>query len=334
MPGWIPSPAGSRKEEIINGNGTKDLTPIKGVRYYYSPEDAVLVFKDEKARIPYGSLPVPLLEEDFAALEGEPSYDAVGRGIYHALRNNPDCNYAPRYAELLRDAFPHYIAELASHAIMLDSKDVEVPYLDRKINCLKILALLEPDNGGLAMEIGMTFLDKGLRLSALHLSTVSLYRAEHFLRRAATLLPDDVKALRYLGEACYLLGKYDEAERCWRDIATKPDVPDAAKLTERLERIRTGQLSRIPPVDYLETLGVAFNAYQAGDYEETLAIIQDVQMDRVFCDEFPIAEMHCVLGKAFVELNMPKYAEEALRAALLIDPDHEESRACLERLAG
>ncbi|BDV42831.1 hypothetical protein GURASL_17540 [Geotalea uraniireducens] len=334
MPGSILFPAGSRKEETINGNGTKDLTPIKGIRYYYPPEDAVLVFKDEKARIPYGSLPIPLLEEDFTAIEGEPSYDAVGRGIYHALRNNPDCNYASRYAELLRDAFPHYIAELASHAIMLDNKDVEVPYLDRKINCLKILALLEPDNGGLALEIGITFLDKGLRLSALHLSTVSLYRAEHFLRRALTLLPGDKKVLRYLGEVCYLLGKYDEAANCWQPIASEPELPDAAKLTERLERISSGTLPRIPPVDYLEALGVAFNAFHAGDYEEALAIIQDVMMDRTFCDEFPIAEMHCVLGKSFAELNMPKYAEEALRTALAIDPDHEESRNCLEQLAG
>ena len=41
-------------------------------------------------RIPLAGFPVPLLDDDFVAMEGQyPSYDAVGRGIYQALRANP-----------------------------------------------------------------------------------------------------------------------------------------------------------------------------------------------------------------------------------------------------
>ena len=311
----------------------KDLTSIKGIRYYDPPDDAVLVFKEEKERIPYDGLPIPLLEEDFAALDGEPSYDAVGRGVYQALRSNPDCIHCERYAALLRDAYPHYLAELASNAIMIDSKDVEVPYLDRKITCLKVLALLEPDNAGLPLEIGRTFLDRGMRLSALHLATVSIYRAQHFLNRANTLAPDDRNISRYLGEAYYLLGKYDEAVSSWRKAATGSDGAEVERLRDRIERVGAGTVPLIPPVDYLEAIGAAFSCYQTGEYEESIAILQDILMDPVFREEFPIPEIHCIIGKGFAALDMPKYAEEEFRQALAIDPSHQEARSLLAQVA-
>lgn len=312
----------------------QDLTPIKGVTYYYPPLDAVLVFKDGAAEIPYGGLPVPLLEEDYASLDGEPSYDAVGRGVYQALRTNPDCIHCAAYATLLRDAYPHYLAELASHAIMLDGKDVEVPYIDRKIASLKVLSLLEPGNGGLPLEIGRAYLDRGLRLSALHMSTVSIYRAEHFLRRALELKPGDGRALRLLGEVCYLLGKYEEAASCWRDTLDPADADEAERFRVRLARISEGRLPLIAPVDYLEAIGAAFACFHAGGYEEAVAILQDVLMDGIFCAEFPIADIHCVIGKSFMHLDMPRYAEESFRAALQLDPAHEESLACLRKATG
>lgn len=311
----------------------RELTPIKGIRYYYSPDDAVLVFKDGKEQIPYGGMPVPLLEEDFATLDGGPSYDAVGRGIYQALRSNPDCILCDQYAVLLRDAYPHYLAELASNAIMIDSKDVDVPYLDRKITCLKVLALLEPENPGLPLEIGTSFLDRGMRLSALHLATVSIYRAEHFLKRAYTLAPEDRNISRYLGEAYYLLGKYDEAVGFWRKAVDAADGPDAERLRERIDRIGAGKVPLIPPVDYLEAIGAAVGCHQTGNYEESIAIIQDILMDPVFSEEFPIPEIHCIMGKGFTALDMPKFAEEEFRQALAIDPSHEEARTLLAQVA-
>ena len=310
----------------------RDVTPIKGIRYYYPPDDAVLVFKDGTARIPYDGLPIPLLQEDCTGMEGAPSYDMVGRGIYHALRSNPDCTFCEYYAGLLRDAYPHFLAELGTHAIMLDSKDVEVPYLDRKITSLKILALLEPGNPGLPLEIGRAFLDKGLRMSALHLSTVSLYRAEHFLRRALLLAPDNLHALRYLGETCYLLGKYADAASLWSALVTATDVEQDQALRARLDQVIAGTLPLIPPVDYLEAIGVALAQFQSGEFDEAAAIIQDVMADQVFAADFIMPDIHVVLGRCYAEMNMPRYAEEEYLRALELDPANDEARAQLHRL--
>ena len=56
-------------------------------------------------------------------------------------------------------------------------------------------------------------------------------------------------------------------------------------------------------------------------------------MDPVFCEEFPIPEIHCVIGKGFTALHMPKYAEEEFRLALAMDPAHEEAKTLLAQCA-
>ena len=167
-----------------------ETTPITGIRYYAPLPGAVLEGRDGAVRIPLRELPLPLLEEDHAALCGAPpTYDVVGRGVYHALRANPECAYAADYARLLKEAYPHFMSELATHIVMLDRKEVDVAYLDRKINYLKIVALWEPDNGQIPYAIGETLVEKGMRLSALNQTTVSIYQAEKYFRRALDLNP-------------------------------------------------------------------------------------------------------------------------------------------------
>src|SRR5512140_1946714 len=117
-------------------------TPIVGISWYTPTQSAVLDGRDGRASISFDGVPIPLLDADFKALGSgaEPDYDMVGRGIYAALRANPDCRWNSVYAGWLRDAYPHLLAELASHIIMLDHKDVDVTYLDRKINYMKVMA--------------------------------------------------------------------------------------------------------------------------------------------------------------------------------------------------
>ena len=311
----------------------KDLTPIPGIRYYEPPVDAILAGRDGRISIPYGGIPVPLLEDDFTALDGPyPSYDAVGRGIYQLLRANPDAVLSDRYAMLLKEAYPHYLSELASHIIMLDHKDVEITYLDRRVNYLRIFALIEPENHKFPFEIGVTLLDKGLRLSALHLSTVTLYRAEDYLRKALQLSPEDVVVRSKLGEVCYLLGKYQQASDHWRGIlcAVKPE--EAERLETRLQQIIDGKLPRIPVVDYLEAVAAAFYAYEQGEYEESAAILQDVIEDTLFCEQFPLPEIFYYLGQCCIKMDVPRYAEEYLQEALKMNPDHQEARCALDQL--
>ena len=143
-------------------------TPLDGISYVMPPAGYTLSGRDGRVAILWdGKPPIPLLEEDLASMQqGAPDYDMVGRGIYQALRLDPECAHAAEYAAVLKEAYPHIVSELGGQIIMLDAKEVDTPYLDRKITFLKILALLDPSNAGLQVEIARTFADRGSRLAA------------------------------------------------------------------------------------------------------------------------------------------------------------------------
>lgn len=305
-------------------------TKITGITYFYPDPGAVLAGRDGKVAIPLSGYPLPLLEEDFSA--AEPSYDAIGRGIYQLLRANPDAVYADCYAALLRDAYPHLLAELATHLVMFDKKDVDLPYLDRKIVLLKIFALLEPENPRFPLEIGTTFLDKGLTLAALANTTLHMFSAEKFLRKAYQLSPDDIQIRHILGEVCYILGKYQDAAALWGSVidSVSPDAAD--KIKARTACIASGDVSAIPLIDYLQAVGVALEAFEAEDYEEAAAILVDVLNAVSEHDEFPLAEINYLLGRCYVKLDIPKYAEQYLREATLIRPGYDEAIVALQDL--
>lgn len=305
-------------------------TEVSGITYYYPDSGAVLTGRDGKVTIPLGEFPLPLLHEEFSA--DVPSYDAVGRGIYHLLRANPDALFADRYAALLQDAYPHLLAELATHLVMLDKKDVDLPYLDRKIVLLKIFALLEPENSRFPLEIGATFFDKGMTLAALGSTTLHLYSAEKFLRKAYLLAPDDIQIRHLLGEVCYILGKYQDAAAFWSDLLDTVSPADGDKIRLRIAAIAAGTAPVVPLIDYLQAVGVALEAYQADDYEEAAAILRDVLDMVAGYDAFPLAEINYLLGLCYVQLDIPKYAEEYLRDALLIRPGYSEAVAALHDL--
>ena len=135
------------RRTAIKGSENRKLTRIAHISYYHPPADFVLEGRDGKVAIPLNGVPIPLEEDYFATLgESTPSYDAIGTGIYTALRSNPDCQFNEFYAGLLKEAYPHLVSELATYIVMLDKKDVDVPYLDRKINYLKIVGLMQPDD--------------------------------------------------------------------------------------------------------------------------------------------------------------------------------------------
>jgi tetratricopeptide (TPR) repeat protein len=288
---------------------------------------------DGKVALELGPEPLPLLEADFQALEGEiPGYDAVGRGSYQALRTDPDCLNRERYASLLKEGYPHYVSELASHILMLGEKDVEVPYLDRRVKLLKIFALMEPDDPHFLLEIGATLLEKGCRFSALHLSTVTLYKAESYLKRAAELAPDDPKTASTLAEVSFLLGKYEPAAALWRQILPTVGEGTAAELEARLERIAKGELPRVPAVDYLEAIAGAMALKDEGGYLEAAAILNDVQSDAFFACEFPMPEIPYLLALCCKDMGGVADARTHLRRALRMNPDFAEAQAALAEL--
>lgn len=288
-------------------------TPLEGISYFQPPEGYRITGRDGRVDLLW-EFPIPLMEDDYrkALEQGSPSYDQVGQGMNRALRQNPDCMYAIDYARVLQNGYPHIIAEIGGEAIMLDARELDVPYLDRKINLLKIMALLEQNNAGLWREIGRTLMEKGSRMEAAHLAVQSWYGAEKYLMRSLELEPDDLHISYQLGEVHYVLGHYDQALALWQAAVDR--LPDAERkpLAGRIEAIRKGELPKVPAVDYLTALSVAFEQHQEAQYYEAVAIVEDVLEDQVFCAQFPMAGVYRFLEQCYRTINMVDKAD-ALR---------------------
>jgi tetratricopeptide (TPR) repeat protein len=309
-------------------------TPVTGISYFYPQPHATVEARDGFVQLAYGDVPIPLLEEDLASLDtgASPTYDMIGRGIYHTLRANPDCLHATRYGELLQQGYPHFISELGSLIIMLDRKDVDAPYLDRKINYLKIFALLEPANAQFPREIGLTYLEKGVRLVALDQISRSLFLAEEFLLKAMQLGSADPKTRAAMAEAHYLLGRYERASTLWEALQEDLTTEEREKLQQRLAALHAGVVPLVPVVDYLEAVAVAFSAFEREDYDEANAILQDVVADQAFRDGFPMAEIWYLLGQCAANMAQPRLAAEYYQTAIRIRPDFTEALRALNEL--
>ena len=289
-------------------------TPLAGISYFQPDQEYRLTGRDGAVDMLWGGWPIPLQDADYrVALEqGAPDYDQVGRGLYQALRTNPDCVYGAQYAAVLQQAYPHVIAEIGGETIMLDAKEIDTPYLERKVTLLKIMALMEPDNAGLWREIGRALMERGSRLDAAHLAVQSWYGAEKYLARALELEADDFATRYQFGEVQYVLGHYEQAVDAWEALLPRCGEQEAGRLAARVEAIRRSELPKVPAVDYLTALAVAFEQREH-DLYETVAIIDDVLNDTVFTAQFPMAGLLAFQERCYRELNLPEKAA-AVRA--------------------
>ncbi|MGD0585339.1 MAG: hypothetical protein ABSA86_06135 [Oryzomonas sp.] len=290
-------------------------TPLGGISYVTPPAGYTLSGRDGRVAISWdGKPPIPVLDEDLASVQqGAPDYDMVGRGIYQALRLDPECVHAAEYAAVLKEAYPHIVSEVGGQVIMLDAKEVDTPYLDRKITFLKILALLDPSNAGLEAEIGRTFADRGSRLAAMQQAVQSWYGAERHLKKALELgSPDNRVAYEY-GEVLYVVGRYDQAAEVWAEALSGLAAVERARLEARIAAILAGKLPLVPPLDYLTALAVALEERHAGRNDEAAAIIEDVLTDPFFAEQFPMGEVYYLLGTCYQEMGMVNEAAEAFR---------------------
>lgn len=291
-------------------------TPLDGISYVTPPDDYVLNGRDGMVALTWHDRPpIPLLEDDAAALtEGAvPDYDMVGRGIYQALRLNPGCRGAADYAAVLKEAYPHIISELGGQIIMLEAKEVDTPYLDRKINYLKIMALLDPDNAGLSLEIARAYVEMGSRLSSMQHAVSSWYEAEAHLKTALSLDPDNNHAAYEYGEALYVLGRYDQAAEIWSGLLALLEPADRARLEARIAGILAGKIPMVPPLDYLTALSVAVEQHHSGFSDDAAAIITDVLADPVFAEQFPMKEVYYLLGTCYQNSGRIAEAAEAFK---------------------
>ncbi|KAB0664459.1 hypothetical protein F6V25_13045 [Oryzomonas japonica] len=299
----------------MNSAEVSTTTSLSGISYVTPPAGYTLRGRDGRVAIPWdGKPPIPLLDEDLASVqERAPDYDMVGRGIYQALRLDPECAHAAEYAAVLKDAYPHIVSELGGQVVMLDAREVDTPYLDRKITSLKILALLDSANAGLQAEIARTYADKGARLAALRQAVDSWYGAEKHLKKALALDPSDGHIAYEYGEALYILGRYDQAAEVWGEALAGLAATERARLEARIAGILAGKLPLVPPLDYLTALSAALEERQAGRTEEAVAIIEDVLADPSFVEQFPMGEVYYLLGTCYQEMGMVNEAAEAFR---------------------
>jgi tetratricopeptide (TPR) repeat protein len=291
-------------------------TPLEGIIYVTPPDDYILTGRDGMVSLSWEDRPpIPLLEDDVTALgeDAVPDYDMVGRGIYQALRLNPGCNGAAGYAAVLKEAYPHIISELGGQIIMLEAREVDTPYLDRKINYLKIMLLLDPDNAGLLLEIARAYVEKGSRLSSMQHAVSSWYAAEAHLKAALNLDPENRHVVYEFGEALYVLGRYEQAAEIWSRIITQLEPAERARLEARIAGILAGKTPMVPPLDYLTALSVAVEQHHSGFSDDAAAIITDVLADQVFAEQFPMKEVYYLLGTCYQNSGMMEQAAEAFK---------------------
>jgi tetratricopeptide (TPR) repeat protein len=275
-------------------------------------------------------LPLPLHHEDFAA---EPTGDAIGRGLYDYLRQFPDCRHNTRYAELLRDAYPHYIADLGAQIVMLDHKEVDSPYIRRKLTSLKILALLDPQNPGLLQQIGMVNLELGLLFSQLKECRRHLLEAMGALQHSLKLRPDNPSCLNQLGQIDFLFGDYPAAARRWKSVVELlAEGPTRQALSEKIALFAGQAIPDHPLVDDLEAIGDALALYGAGDLRSALLILERLEEEGRVPDEFPSPEFYYLLGMCRGRSGDHAGSFAAFESALSLNPDYAPALEAKNRL--
>jgi tetratricopeptide (TPR) repeat protein len=287
--------------------------------------------------VPLPEVPLPVYCKDLQ--EGEPSDEAIGQALYDYLRHFPDCPHNHAYAELLRDAYPHFLADLGAHILMLDNKEVDAPYVRRKLIGLKILALLDPDNAGLLQQMGLASFELGLSFSELDECRHHLLEAMGYFRRALQRSPVNPLLLNYLGQIDYLFGDYPAATRRWQQVIEGLESRSLRQeLTERLQHIAEGRAPDHPLVNDLESIGEAMSMAGSGDFQGARAILDRLEEEGVVTAEFPSAEFHYLLGLCRARTGDAAGAFAALEEALTMQPDHagalEEKERIWEGSAG
>lgn len=285
----------------------------------------------ERHPYPLPSLPLPVHPQ--ALREGSPSDAAIGQGVYDYLRQFPDCPHNRDYAELLRDAYPHFLADLGAHILMLQNKEVDGLYVRRKLNYLKILALLEPQNAGLLQSIGITCYELAMTFSEFGRARHHLLGAFRYLRAALQLQPDNAYLGNYLAQTNYLLGDFPVALELWRRLVeTLPEGRARDALAKRILAIEAGEVPDHPPVDDLERVGLALACFGNRELGAACEIMERLEEEGTILREFPSPEFHYFLGICRSRTGDAGGAFAAIETALELDPEHGPALEAREQL--
>lgn len=305
------------------------LDPVE-YRFWTPPDGMTLTIGPDNQEIELPQIPLPL---HTAALESspEPTEKMIGEGLYDYLRRFPDCPDNGKFAGILEKAYPFYIADLGSQVIMLEAKEVDPPYIRRKIAMLKILALLEPENFGLLQRVGIAYFELALIYTELIHVRRELDNARLWFEQARRIKPEEIGNLNYLGQVCYLTGAYPQAKLYWQ-IVVNQLAEGAAKqeLQTRIDAIVSGKLPGRPILEDLEAIGIAMEHYGAQEYPEACLIMERLEEEGSLPEALPNPEFFYFLGLCRTKTGESAAAFESFSKVLELDPQHEAARQQLD----
>ena len=285
----------------------------------------------ERHAVPLPEVPLPLHKGD--PDDGPPSDAAIGQGVYDYLRQFPDCAGNTVFAELLRDAYPHFITDLAAHAVMLDAKQVEPAYVARKLACLKILHLLEPRNRGLLLQLSRGYFELALEFAELARCRQHLRDSMRFGQELLALAPTDPQALSLLAEIDLFFGDVPSAIGKWQKLADQVSDPVVlARVESRIASCACADCPDTALVDELETLAEAMHLHAVGDDRQATFLLENLETNGRLAIMLPSADFYWLLGICRQGCGDIGGAVTALQQALTIEPDHAAAQAVLASL--
>lgn len=313
----------------LEKNGEESVFPA-GFAFWTPTAERSVAVGPEQQEIPLPQIPLPL--HPAALAEGEPSDQAIGEGIYDYLRQFPDCRHNRAYAELLQEAYPYYVAELGAQAVMLDHKEVDAPYVRRKITCMKILALLQPDNPGLLLQLGAAFYDLAMTFSEIGQCRRHLLAAMGYFQRSLARHADNPVCLNYLAQIDQILGDVPSALRRLGGVAALLEGAAQLEVRQRIAQLETAELPEAPLVDALEAIGEAMELYGGGHVEEARVVMERLEESSAIPAECPTPEFYYLLGMCRGKAGDTGGAFEAFEQALQLNPEFApalEGKECI-----
>lgn len=295
---------------------------------WHPPAGSLVEVGPEQLPVALPLFPLPIPRDGFSG--GTPTLHQIGQGLYDYLRQFPECEGNALYAGLLRDAFPHFLADLAAHAVMLDAKHVEPAYVLRKLTCLKILRLAEPTNTGLLRELCRGYFELALDFAELARCRGHLLEAMRFGQELLKAIPDDPQALNLLAEIDVLFGDTPAAAGKWRRLLTVLD--DAAVCTSietRMNDIAQQEFTEVTLVDELEQVAEAITLHLSGDNPAALCLLEWIEEQGRLIKVLPSANFYCLLAYCRRGCGDFGGAVVALHKALAAEPEHAAALAAL-----
>lgn len=312
-------------------NVEQPLDPVE-YSFWLPPEGMTLTTGPDNEEIAVPQITLPLHVKDLGK-DGSPSEKAIGEGIYDYLRRFPDCPKAQEYAQIIKSAYPFYVADLGSQIIMLEAKEVDPPYIRRKINMLKILALIEPENFDLLQKTGIAYFELALIYTELINVRRELGDARLWFEKARRLSPEDIVNLNYLAQICYFTGAYPQAKLYWRIISDKLEDGDSKRaLLDRIACIENNQLPDQPLIEKLEAIGIAMEHYHVEEYPQACLIMERLEEEGSLPRELPNPEFFYFLGLCREKSGELAGAFESFTKTIELDLQHEAAQEGLDRI--